>query len=73
VNFGHHPVDTHDAFYEEICYSYACKMLHSVGPRRQHFYSAPTHNEIVEAELFLCLNSPYSFSGEDLLCYENME
>jgi hypothetical protein len=74
VNFGHHPVDPYFTFYQEICYSYVCKMLHSYGPRRQHFSNTPTHDEIVEAELFLALNSPYSFAGEeDLLCYESME
>lgn len=60
-------------FNQEICYSYACKMLHCFGLRKQQFSNAPTHDEIVNAELFLAMHSPYSFVGVDLLCYESME
>jgi hypothetical protein len=73
VNFGSNPMEKHFTFNQEICYSYTCKMLHSIGPRKQHFSNSPTHDEIVNAELFLALHSPYSFGGEDLLCYESMD
>ena len=59
-------------FNQEICYSYACKMLNSMGPRLVHFSNSPTHTEVVDAELFLALNSPYTFTDEDLFCYEGM-
>ncbi len=61
-------------FNQEICYSYACKMLNSVGPRLIHFSNAPTPSEIVDAELYLALNSPYTFNvdEDDLFCYESM-
>jgi hypothetical protein len=61
-------------FNQEICYSYTCKMLNSVGPRLHHFSNSPTHSEIVDAELALALGSPYTFddSHEDLFCYESM-
>jgi hypothetical protein len=48
-------------------------MLHCFGLRKQQFSNAPTHDEIVNAELFLAMHSPYSFVGVDLLCYESME
>ena len=74
VNFGNNPKKEKSfTFNQEICYSYVCKMLHSIGPRKQHFSNAPTHDEIVNAELFLALHSPYSFGSEDLLCYESMD
>ena len=64
-----------DAFDKEICYSYACKMLSSTGPRIQHFSGKPTSSQIVDAELWLALHSPYIFNPmeEDLFCYETME
>ena len=74
VNFGNSvKTDKGSTFNQQICYSYACKMLHCFGLRKQHFSNAPTHDEIVNAELFLAMHSPYSFGGEDLLCYESMD
>lgn len=49
-------------------------MLHSMGPRLEHFSESPTSDDIIDAELYLALNSPYIFGAEeeDLLCYERM-
>ncbi len=62
-----------DAFNKEICFSYACKMLNSIGPRSHHFSDSPTPSRIVNAELQLALHSPYVFGDEDLFCYEIMK
>ena len=60
-------------FNQEICFSYACKMLNSIGPRLYHFSNSPTSEEVINAELFLAMNSPYQFNeNDDLLCYESM-
>jgi hypothetical protein len=68
-------VEKEVVFNKEICYSYACKMLNSTGPRKQHFSGSPTSSQIVNAELRLALHSPYVFGSaeEDLFCYETME
>jgi hypothetical protein len=71
LNFtSHHATEL--VFNQEICFSYACKMLHSVGPRLCHFSNAPKNAKIVDAELHLALNSPYAFGDDSLLCYESM-
>ena len=73
VSFDGSSVDKFLVFNQEVCFSYACKVLYSVGPRTCHFSNAPTHAEIVNAELDLALHSPYSFTCVDeLLCYESM-
>jgi hypothetical protein len=73
VTFDESKADKHLIFNQEICYSYACKMLNSVGPRVCHFSSLPSQSEIVDAELNLALHSPYSFTCVDeLLCFESM-
>ena len=61
-------------FNQEICYSFACKMTNAIGPRLSHFSNAPTSSEVVNAELYLAMHSPYTFDeeGEDLFCYESM-
>ena len=63
------------SMHREICYSYACKMLNSVGPRIEHFSTYPSRSDVIDAELFLALNSPYVFGGaeQDLFCYEKMQ
>jgi hypothetical protein len=48
-------------------------MLVSTGPRLQHFSNSPTSEEVINAELFLAMHSPYKFTQEeDLFCYESM-
>ena len=61
-------------FNQEICFSFACKMLNSIGPKLSHFSNSPTSSEVVDAELYLAMHSPYSFdkAGEDMFCYESM-
>jgi hypothetical protein len=63
------------AFNQEICFSYACKFLSSVGPRRGHFSNAThiTAADIQRAEIQLAMTSPNLYVGEDLYCYEIME
>jgi hypothetical protein len=68
LNFG----DAKGVFCREICYSYTCKLLNSVGPRLHHFSGSPTSSEVVNAELYLALHSPYIFEEDDLYCYESM-
>ena len=70
LNFANH--NDESVFNQEICFSYACKMLHNVGPRLCHFSNSPKKSQIVDAELHLALNSPYSFGDDSLLCYESM-
>jgi hypothetical protein len=49
-------------------------MTNAIGPRLSHFSNAPTSSEVVNAELYLAMHSPYTFDeeGEDLFCYESM-
>lgn len=72
INYG--SSDKFLVFNQEICYSYACKMLFSIGPKLIHFSNSPTTEELIKGELFLALNSPYTFNEEKdrLLCYETL-
>ena len=70
INFS--PSDKFLVFNQEICYSFTCKMLNKIGPRLSHFSNSPVLSEIVNAELYLAMHSPYAFEDEDLFCYENM-
>jgi hypothetical protein len=71
INFN--SCDKFLVFNQEICFSYACKMLNSTGPRLHHFSNSPTSEEVINAELSLAMNSPYRFKDdEDLFCYESM-
>ena len=45
-------------FDQEICFSYACKMLVSMGPFAEHFKVRPTCQKLVDAELALALRAP---------------
>ena len=61
------------SFNQEICFSYACKFISSVGPRLAHFSNAAslTRHDIQHAEVELAMASPSNiFLGEDLYCYE---
>jgi len=62
------------AFNQEICFSYACKMLAGLGPRRRHFanHASLTASDIQKAELHLALHSPSLFTGPDMSCHEHM-
>lgn len=64
-----------EVFKKEICYSYACKMMNSVGPRLHHFSNSPTSTQVVQGELYLAMHSPYVFgdADRDLFCYETMD
>jgi hypothetical protein len=80
LNFNHDDCvfsdDNERVFHQEICFSYACKMLNSVGPRLLHFSGAPASDKVVEAELHLALTSMYNFGDledNNLFCYETME
>lgn len=61
-------------FNQEISFSYACKMLTTMCPLRNHFSNNPSHDDIVRAELVLALSTPLSAvnSKPDLLCLEAM-
>lgn len=59
-------------FNQEVCFSYACKFLSSVGPRRMHFSNAAhiSAADIQRAEIKLAMTSPNLYVGPDLYCYE---
>lgn len=61
-------------FNQEICFSYACKMISSMGPRRCHFSNSASlkNADIQHAEIELAKTSPSMFTGPDLFCYEMM-
>ena len=60
------------AFNQEVCFSYACKFLCSMGPKRAHFSNAAyiTAADIQRAEIKLAMTSPNLYVGPDLYCYE---
>jgi hypothetical protein len=63
-------------FNQEVSFSYACKMMSTIGPKLAHFSNLPTQAEVVRAELKLALNTPFSgmMSPEsELLCLELMQ
>jgi hypothetical protein len=62
-------------FNQEVCFSYACKMLAGMGPMRCHFSNCAslTASDIQKAELDLAFHSPSLFTGPDLSCHEQME
>ena len=45
-------------FNQEVCFSYACKMLVSMGPLLQHFSNRPTNAEVVRAEIAIAMKTP---------------
>ena len=62
-------------FNQEVCFSYACKMQASMGPRRSHFSNSASlqPGDIQRAEIHLAVNAaPGLYAGEDLFCYETM-
>jgi hypothetical protein len=72
--------EENQVFNQEICFSYACKMLTPIGPMLHHFSNSPTKSQIVNAELALCLgagerkckNKKKRVIEIDLFCYETM-
>jgi hypothetical protein len=50
--------DQYFVFSQEISFSFAAKMLVSMGLRLCHFSNNPTTDEIVRAEISLAMNSP---------------
>jgi len=60
-------------FNQEVSFSYACKMLTTMCPLRQHFLNGPLQDDIVRAELVVALSTPLSVIYEpELLCLETM-
>ena len=45
-------------FNQEVCFSYASKMLVSVGPLLQHFENDPTKDKVIGAELAIAMKTP---------------
>lgn len=45
-------------FRQEVCFSYACKMLVSMGPPIEHFSNRPARNDVIRTELALAMNTP---------------
>ena len=72
VNFSR--VDSVYIFNQEVCFSYACKLLAHIGPTLVHFSNNPTRNELVHAELSLACNTPLMVTSpeSELLCLETM-
>ena len=62
------------AFNQEICFSFACKFISSIGPRLAHFSNASliTKHEVQQAEIDLAMTAPNLLVGPDLFCYETM-
>ena len=62
-------------FNQEVCFSYACKMVAAMGPRRSHFSNSASlqPGDIQRAEIHLAVNAaPGLYAGKDLFCYEVM-
>ena len=61
-------------FNQEICFSFACKFISSVGPRLSHFSNASsiTKHEVQQAEIHLAMTAQNLLVGPDLFCYETM-
>ena len=67
--------DRYAVFSHEVCFSYACKVVVSMGPLVCHFSGAPSKDDIVNAELSLSINTPMAvFHADscDLYCMESM-
>ena len=45
-------------FNQEVCFSYASKMLVSLGPLLQHYSNKPTKNMVIDAELAIAMKTP---------------
>jgi hypothetical protein len=62
-------------FNQEVCFSYACKMLAGMGPRRAHFtnHSSLSGSDLQKAEIHLAMHSPPLFTGPDMTCHEQMD
>ena len=60
-------------FNQEVSFSYASKLLVSLGPRLQFFSNNPTQNELVLAEIDIAMRTAAVLTEEtDLTCYEDM-
>jgi hypothetical protein len=52
-------------FNQEISFSYAAKMLVSIGLQHRHFSNNPTTGEVVKAELAIAMRTPVSTFNEE--------
>jgi hypothetical protein len=52
-------------FNQEVCFSYACKMLVSMGPFIQHFASRPSRADMIRAELAIAMKTPI-YADDDM-------
>ena len=54
-------------FSQEISFSYAAKMLVSMGLQHAHFSNSPTKAEVMKAELAMAMRTPVSIFNEELV------